>query len=60
MVFGKPLASQAVIRSKVAAMISRSESCQSWIENLTHQMNNMVSFPISFALWRRESMNVSG
>lgn len=40
--FGKPLASQAVIRSKVAAMIARVESVQSWLENITHQMNNMV------------------
>jgi alkylation response protein AidB-like acyl-CoA dehydrogenase len=39
--FGKPLASQAVIRSKVAAMIARIESVQSWLENITHQMNNM-------------------
>ncbi|KAH9063870.1 acyl-CoA dehydrogenase NM domain-like protein [Lactarius vividus] len=39
--FGKPLASQAVIRSKVAAMIARVESVQSWLENITHQMNNM-------------------
>ncbi|KAN0093234.1 Acyl-CoA dehydrogenase/oxidase, N-terminal and middle domain containing protein [Tylopilus felleus] len=40
-VFGKPLVSQAVVRSKVAAMIARAESCQNWLENLTHQMNNM-------------------
>jgi alkylation response protein AidB-like acyl-CoA dehydrogenase len=40
--FGKPLASQAVIRSKVAAMIARVEAVQSWLENITHQMNNMV------------------
>jgi len=39
--FGKPLASQAVIRSKLAAMISRVESVQNWLENITHQMNNM-------------------
>ncbi|KIJ67085.1 hypothetical protein HYDPIDRAFT_26487 [Hydnomerulius pinastri MD-312] len=39
--FGKPLYSQAVIRSKVAAMIARAESCQSWLENITLQMNNM-------------------
>lgn len=42
--FGKPLHSQAVVRSKLAAMISRVESVQSWLENLTHQMNNMVGF----------------
>jgi len=39
--FGKPLASQAVVRSKIAAMIARVESVQSWLENITHQMNNM-------------------
>jgi alkylation response protein AidB-like acyl-CoA dehydrogenase len=44
--FGKPLSSQAVIRSKIAAMISRTESVQNWLENLTLQMCNMVcSFP---------------
>ncbi|CAK5262452.1 unnamed protein product [Mycena citricolor] len=42
MVFGKPLTSQAVIRGKLAAMISRVESAQSWLENITHQMNNMT------------------
>lgn len=47
--FGRPLVSQAVIRSKVAAMIARVEGCQNWLENVTHQMNNMVRFPpISF------------
>ena len=40
--FGKPLHSQAVIRSKLAAMIARVESTQNWLENITHQMNNMV------------------
>ncbi|KAG6865910.1 hypothetical protein C0991_010743 [Blastosporella zonata] len=40
--FGKPLHSQAVIRSKLAAMIARVESTQNWLENLTHQMNNMT------------------
>ncbi|TFK27200.1 acyl-CoA dehydrogenase [Coprinopsis marcescibilis] len=39
--FGKPLHSQAVIRSKIAAMISRAEAVQSWLENITYQMNNM-------------------
>ncbi|KAJ8592660.1 acyl-CoA dehydrogenase NM domain-like protein [Rhizopogon salebrosus TDB-379] len=39
--FGKPLHAQAVIRSKLAAMISRVEACQTWAENITHQMNNM-------------------
>ncbi|KAF8625537.1 hypothetical protein AX15_005304 [Amanita polypyramis BW_CC] len=40
--FGKSLHSQAVIRSKLAAMISRIESLQSWLENITYQMNNMT------------------
>jgi alkylation response protein AidB-like acyl-CoA dehydrogenase len=39
--FGKPLNSQAVIRAKLAAMIQRVESVQNWLENITHQMNNM-------------------
>ncbi|KZT07676.1 acyl-CoA dehydrogenase NM domain-like protein [Laetiporus sulphureus 93-53] len=39
--FGKPLSSQAVIRAKIAEMIARVESTQSWLENITHQMNNM-------------------
>ena len=43
--FGKPLASQAVVRSKIAAMIARVESLQGWLENITHQMNNMVRLP---------------
>jgi len=29
-------------------MIARSERCQSWLEKVTHQMNNTVRFPISF------------
>ncbi|TFK40294.1 acyl-CoA dehydrogenase [Crucibulum laeve] len=40
-VFGKPLHSQAVIRSKLAAMISRVESAQNWLESITYQMNHM-------------------
>ncbi|KAF6757255.1 acyl-CoA dehydrogenase [Ephemerocybe angulata] len=40
-VFGKPLHNQAVIRNKLAAMISRVESAQAWLENITFQMNNM-------------------
>ncbi|KAF4614195.1 hypothetical protein D9613_007777 [Agrocybe pediades] len=40
-VFGKPLHSQAVIRSKLASMISRVESAQNWLENVTYQMNHM-------------------
>ncbi|KAF8962786.1 peroxisomal acyl-CoA-dehydrogenase [Flammula alnicola] len=40
-VFGKPLHAQAVIRAKIAGMISRAESVQSWLENITYQMCNM-------------------
>ncbi|KAJ7104229.1 acyl-CoA dehydrogenase [Mycena belliarum] len=40
-VFGKPLTSQAVIRAKLAAMISRVESAQAWLENVTYQMCHM-------------------
>jgi len=39
--FGKPLNSLAIIRAKLAAMISRAESCQNWLENITYQMCNM-------------------
>ncbi|KAJ3531395.1 hypothetical protein NM688_g7582 [Phlebia brevispora] len=39
--FGKPLASLAVIRSKLASMIARTESIQAWLENVTYQMCNM-------------------
>ncbi|KAJ6494762.1 acyl-CoA dehydrogenase/oxidase [Mycena vitilis] len=42
-VFGKPLSSQPVVRQKLAAMIARFESCQSWIENITFQMCQMSS-----------------
>ncbi|KAJ7637699.1 acyl-CoA dehydrogenase/oxidase, partial [Mycena polygramma] len=42
-VFGKPLSSQPVVRQKLAAMIARFESCQSWIENITFQMCHMPS-----------------
>lgn len=40
-VFGKPLISQPVVRSKLAAMIARVETCQNWLENITYQMCNM-------------------
>jgi len=42
MVFGKPLNAQAVIRAKLASMISRVESGQNWLESITYQMNNMT------------------
>ncbi|KIV77618.1 hypothetical protein PV11_09406 [Exophiala sideris] len=40
-VFGKPLISQPVIRQKLAKMISLTEACQSWLESITYQMNQM-------------------
>jgi alkylation response protein AidB-like acyl-CoA dehydrogenase len=40
-VFGKPLISQPVIRAKLARMIAHAESTQAWLEQITHQMNNM-------------------
>ncbi|KAI6008105.1 acyl-CoA dehydrogenase/oxidase [Pisolithus orientalis] len=46
--FGKPLVSQPVIRAKIAAMIERTESVQSWLENITYQMTHMVNRPIAF------------
>ena len=41
-VFGKPLISQPVIRQKLARMIALVESNQAWLEQITHQMNNMT------------------
>jgi hypothetical protein len=32
---------QAVIRAKLAGMISRAEAVQSWLEHVTYQMCNM-------------------
>ncbi|KAF7327905.1 Cytochrome b5 heme-binding domain-containing protein [Mycena kentingensis (nom. inval.)] len=40
-VFGRHLSSQAVVRQKLAAMISRVEACQAWLENITYQMCHM-------------------
>jgi hypothetical protein len=45
--FGKPLTSQAVIRARLGAMIQRCEAVQNWLENVTHQMCNMVGRPSS-------------
>jgi len=39
--FGKPLHAQAVVRAKLAGMVSRVESSQNWLESVTYQMNNM-------------------
>ncbi|KAF8318489.1 acyl-CoA dehydrogenase NM domain-like protein [Clavulina sp. PMI_390] len=55
-VFGKPLIEQAVIRSKLAQMISRAEAVQTWLEHITYQMTHMsyremskqLAGPISF------------
>ena len=41
LVFGKPLIQQPVIRQKLAKMISMTEACQSWLESITYQMNNL-------------------
>jgi hypothetical protein len=41
--FGRSLNAQAVVRAKLAQMIARVESAQSWLENVTHQMNNVCS-----------------
>ena len=46
-VFGKPLTAQAVIRAKLANMISRIETCQNWFESVTYQMNNVCRDSIS-------------
>jgi len=40
-VFGKKLGDQAVIRNKLAHMVSQLESVHSWHENITYQMCNM-------------------
>lgn len=40
-VFGKKLIEQAVIRNKLARLVASVESCYSWLESLTHQMNTM-------------------
>jgi len=40
-VFGKPLIAQPVIRQKLAQMFAKCEATQSWLENITFQMNRM-------------------
>ncbi|CAE8602218.1 unnamed protein product [Polarella glacialis] len=40
-VFGKPLMNQPVIRNKLARMVGVVESSYSWLESITHQMNQM-------------------
>ncbi|KAH8099991.1 acyl-CoA dehydrogenase/oxidase [Cristinia sonorae] len=50
--FGKALNSQAVIRSKLAEMIAKVEAAQSWLENITFQMNNMS--------YKQQSDNLAG
>jgi alkylation response protein AidB-like acyl-CoA dehydrogenase len=49
-VFGKPLHAQAVIRAKLASMISRVESGQNWLESITYQMNNVSSASLTGTL----------
>ncbi|KAK0523757.1 hypothetical protein OC834_002763 [Tilletia horrida] len=41
-VFGKPLTTQAVIRQKLAGLISQCEAAQAWLENVTYQMCQMT------------------
>jgi hypothetical protein len=50
-VFGKPLNFQVVIRSKLTSMISRVESTQIWLENITYQMNQMNHNQQSTLAW---------
>jgi alkylation response protein AidB-like acyl-CoA dehydrogenase len=40
-VFGKSLLEQPVIRQKLAHMVSKVESVQSWMDNITYNMNKM-------------------
>ncbi|ORX39785.1 acyl-CoA dehydrogenase/oxidase [Kockovaella imperatae] len=51
-VFGKPLMSQAVIRSKFASMIAKVEAMQAWLENVTYQMCHMT--------YKEQSRNLAG
>lgn len=48
--FGRPLNTQPVVRAKLAAMIARTEGVQSWLENITYQMCNMVRYLTSLGL----------
>jgi alkylation response protein AidB-like acyl-CoA dehydrogenase len=65
--FGKPLSSQAVVRAKLAQMAARAEAVQSWLENVTYQMCNMVRRDSSFLLcpsrvpivWTRANMTMT-
>src|ERR1700730_15737907 len=57
--FGKPLSSQAVVRAKLAEMIARAEAVQSWLENVTYQMCNMVRRDHTFALSFRVPSSVT-
>ncbi|KAF8962776.1 acyl-CoA dehydrogenase [Flammula alnicola] len=59
--FGKPLHSQAVIRSKLASMIARVESVQNWLENITHQMNNMARrLSMTSASYKEQAAKLAG
>lgn len=39
--FGKPLMKQPALRQKLASMITKTESLQAYMDNITHQMNTM-------------------
>jgi len=41
MIFGKRLIDQPVIRNKLGTMMAEIESCQAYLELITHQMNTM-------------------
>lgn len=55
--FGKPLNSQAVIRAHLASMIERVEACQSWVENITYQMNHVRLQSIFTVIIQRANSN---
>jgi len=40
-IFGKSLLEQPVVRSKLAGMITRVETSQGWLEQITYNMNHM-------------------
>ncbi|KNZ45431.1 uncharacterized protein VP01_811g2 [Puccinia sorghi] len=46
-VFGKPLIAQPVIRQKLAQMFAKCEATQSWLENITFQMNRVSKTHLS-------------
>lgn len=40
-VYGRPLASQPVVRQKLAFLVAQSEASQAYLESITYQMNKM-------------------